>query len=46
MDEKERDALILECGYTPTHWGWSTATNHLTLGGHLRSVFASVGFHL
>lgn len=40
MDEKERDLLIVACDYTPTHWGWSLATNHLALGQHLRQVFA------
>ena len=44
MDEKERDALIVECGFTPTHWGWPTACDHLALGRHLRAVFASRGF--
>lgn len=44
MDEKERDTLIIECGYTPAHWGWKLATNHVALGNHLRSVFAGRGF--
>lgn len=46
MDEKERDALIIACDYTPTHWGWKTATNHLKLGQHLRSVFAAKGYRV
>lgn len=46
MNETDRDALITACDYTPTHWGWKTATSHLKLGNHLRSVFASRGFRV
>ena len=46
MDEKGRDALILDCDYTPAHWGWSLATNHKKLGNHLRAVFATRGFRV
>lgn len=46
MDEKQRDALIVECDYTPTHWGWQTACDHRALGRHLRAVFATRGFRL
>lgn len=44
MAEKERDAIIVSCGYTPTHWGWGMAVDHRGLGQHLRAVFASLGF--
>lgn len=40
MAEKERDALITECGYTPAHWGWAMATDHVRLGHYLRALFA------
>lgn len=46
MGEKERDAIIISCGYTPAHWGWSMATNHRRLGQHLRGVFATRGFEV
>ncbi|MDO5534795.1 MAG: hypothetical protein Q4F65_09105 [Propionibacteriaceae bacterium] len=46
MQEKDRDAAIIACGYTPVHWDWKMALNHTRLGAHLRDVFAGRGVQL
>lgn len=39
MAEKKRDQALVGALWTPTHWGWDLATNHIALGQHLRAVF-------
>lgn len=40
MAEKKRDQGLVGAGWTPTHWVWDLATNHVALGQHLRAVFS------
>ena len=38
-EQQDRDELIRQCGWWPTHWGWALAWDVQGLGDRIRGAF-------